>query len=154
MVAGENETSVGAQRGAEAVLRAVHEHSVDEPIERIASLIHPEAEMRLLVSYGQVVRGRPEITRALQHGRAAETFRAKVEQFQWLDESTSLTSAQARYPLASGGFAEGKVYWLDEIRAGMIWRIHVFKTEEAAREAYEARHTSGEPFGSPSQETP
>ena len=92
---------------AEAILRAMHEHSVDEPIERISLLIHPDAEMRLLVSYGQPIRGRTAATQALQHGREAATFHAQVERFEWLDDSTSLTTAQARYPLPGGGFGEG-----------------------------------------------
>jgi hypothetical protein len=124
---------------AEAVLRAVHEHSVEEPIERIASLIHPDAEMRLLVSYGELVRGRDAIARALQHGREATTFRAQVQGFEWLDETTSLTTASARYPLRAGGFGEGRVFWLDELRDGMVWRIRVFRREQDAR----ATHRDG-----------
>ena len=129
-------THLSDKRAAEAILRAMHEHSVEEPIEAIALLIHPQAEMRLLVSYGQPISGREEVMRALQHGREAQTFHAKVNSFEWLDEHTSLTTAQARYPLPGGGFGEGTVYWLDELRDGLIWRIRVFKNEEDARRTF------------------
>jgi hypothetical protein len=119
------------------VLRALHEHSTDEPIELIEPLIHPDAEMRLLVSHGELLRGRQEIVKALEYGRAAETFRALVRRFEWLDDSTSLTSAHARYALAGGGMAEGQVFWLDELRDGMIWRVRVFKSDADARDTYE-----------------
>ena len=125
---------------AEQTLRAMHEHAkADEPIERIVPLIHPKAEMRLLVSFGEPLRGRDAVVAALEHGRQALVYTARVRQFEWLDEQTSLTSARARYALEDGGHAEGNVYWLDELRDGMIWRVEVFKTEAEARRAYEER---------------
>jgi hypothetical protein len=114
----------------------MHEHSADEPVAPVAALIHPDAEMRLLVSYGELVRGRDAVVRALQTGSAAMTFRARVERFEWLDDDTALTSGVARYPRRGGGYAEGRVFWLDELRDGMIWRIQVFKLERDARRAY------------------
>src|SRR5690242_2117745 len=89
---------VSDRPAAESMLRALHEHSVDDPIERVRPLIHPDAEMRLLVSYGELVCGRDAIADALEHGPEAATFRARVEGFEWLDQSTSLTTGQARYP--------------------------------------------------------
>jgi hypothetical protein len=114
----------------------MHEHSTDEPVEAIAELIHPDAEMRLLVSHGMLLRGRDQVVKTLEHGRAAETFRAHVRDFEWLDDSTALTRARARYALPTGGMAEGRVFWLDELRDGMIWRVRVFKSEEDARDVY------------------
>jgi hypothetical protein len=107
----------------------MHEESSDVAI-------HPDAEMCLLVSYGELVRGRTEIGAALARGREAGTWYVRVKSFEWLDSHTSLTSGFARYPLKGGGFAEGRVYWIDEIRGGMLWRARVFKTEAEARAAY------------------
>jgi hypothetical protein len=43
------------QESAEAMLRAMHEHVSDGiSISRLESIIHPEAEMRLLVSHGEL----------------------------------------------------------------------------------------------------
>ena len=123
---------------AEEMLRTLHENLTDDP-STIGRLIHPEAEMRLLVSYGQPLRGRAAIVKALERGREATLYRATVTRFEWLDEHTSLTSAQARYALRQGGFAEGAVYWLDELQGGLIWRVHVFRDETRAREAFEGR---------------
>jgi len=124
------------QRLAEHALRAMHHHAVDEPIESIAYLIHPQAEMRLLVSHGRPLHGREAILAALQKGREAQLFEARVISFEWLDDSTSLTMAHARYALEQGGQAEGRVWWLDELRECMIWRVQVFKNEASARRAY------------------
>jgi hypothetical protein len=124
---------------AETMLRALHEHSTPEPMDEIAAFIHPDAEMRLLVSFGEPLQGRAAIVAALDRGREASIYRARVQKFEWLDDSTVLSSAFARYALEGGGFAEGNVWWLDELRDGLIVRVTVFRSEEAARRAYEER---------------
>jgi hypothetical protein len=51
------------------MLRALHEHiKAAERIEPIAETIHPDAEMRLLVSFGKPVQGRAAVVQALQDG--------------------------------------------------------------------------------------
>ena len=122
---------------AEMMLRGLHEHSTDESMDEVATFIHPKAEMRLLVSFGKPLRGRPAIVAALEKGREAAFYRARVNHFEWLDDHTLLTFAFARYALEGGGFAEGNVYWLDELHEGLIWRVTVFRSEDEARRAYE-----------------
>jgi len=129
---------------AEEILRAMHEHRrTTDPIDRIAELLHPEAEMRLLVSFGKPLHGRATVVKTLEHARQSAVYLAEVRGFEWLDEQTSLTSAQARYPLEGGGFAEGTVFWLDELRDGLIWRVQGFRSEAEARRAYEDRFEAG-----------
>ena len=117
------------------MLRALHERSVETAGE-LERLIHPEAEMRLLMTFGRLVRGRDQVLEALFRGRQATIYHARVKAFEWLDEQVVLTSANARYALEQGGFAAGSVWWLDEFRDGLIWRVTVFKTEEMARRGY------------------
>ena len=124
---------------AERMLRALHEHAASEPMDEIAAFIHPDAEMRLLVSFGEPLRGRAEIVAALDRGREASIYRARVQTFEWLDDHTVLSSAFARYALEGGGFAEGNVWWLDELADDLIVRVTVFRSEEAARRTYEDR---------------
>jgi hypothetical protein len=118
------------------MLRAMHEHEGGAPLGDVADLIHPEAEMRLLVSFNRPLRGRDAVVEALERGRQAAIYRAQVERFEWLDDETVLTSARARYALEQGGFAEGRVFWLDEFRDGKIWRVRNFRQETDARAAY------------------
>jgi hypothetical protein len=118
------------------MIRALHEHWIEEPIELIAPYIHPEAEMRLLITYGELVRGRDAVMRAMQEGREASTWRAAVNGIEWVRPDVAITSGYARYPLRTGGFGEGKVFWLDELRDDMIWRVHVFRSEEEVRRAH------------------
>jgi hypothetical protein len=114
----------------------MHEHTTDVAVRDVAALIHDDAQMRLLVSFGRLLEGREAVVGALARGWAADTFRARVLRFEWLDDFTALTFAHARYALEAGGFAEGNVYWLDELRDDRIWRVQVFKDEAEARRAY------------------
>lgn len=119
------------------MLRAMHEHPGGSGTTEIDAFIHPEAEMRLLVSFNRLLKGKAAVIDALAHGRQAAIYRAHVERFEWLDDETVLSFARARYALEQGGHAEGRVVWLDEIRDGMIWRVRNFKHEADARRAYE-----------------
>jgi hypothetical protein len=131
------DSSSGVDRtAAEAMLRAMHEHQVGSSTADLAASIHPRAEMRLFVSFNRPLKGREAVVEALESGRQAEIFRASVERFEWLDEQTTLAFARARYALEHGGFAEGRVVWLDEIRDGLIWRVRNFRQEAEARAAY------------------
>jgi hypothetical protein len=131
-------SSSGVDRAAaESMLRAMHEHEVGSSTAELAASIHPQAEMRLFVSFNRLLKGRDAIVEALESGRQAAIFRASVERFEWLDEQTVLTFARARYALEQGGFAEGRVVWLDEIRDGLIWRVQNFRQDAEARSAWE-----------------
>jgi len=128
---------IDAAHDAEIMLRALHEHSNDDSMDEVAAFIHPDAEMRLLVSFGEPLYGRDAILDALERGRGAAIYRARIHHFEWLDANTLLSFAFARYALAGGGFAEGNVVWLDELRDGLISRVTVFRSEDDARLAYE-----------------
>jgi hypothetical protein len=130
---------IDAAQRAEAMLRAMHERTSEESLDEISAFIHPDAEMRLLVSFGEPLRGLDEVLDALEKGREAKIYRARVTRFEWLDDRTVLTFAFARYALEGGGFAEGNVVWLDELRDGLIASVTVFRHEAAARRAYEER---------------
>jgi len=132
------ESSSDDRVALEARLRAMHEHEGGTPAETIAASIHPQARMRLLVSFGRLLRGRAAVVAALESGRQAAIFRARVQRFDWLDENTVLSFARARYALEQGGYAEGRVVWLDQFRDGLIWHVQVFRQEAEAREAYAA----------------
>lgn len=127
---------------AEQILRRMHEYvQASGPDQSLRDTIHPDAEMRLLVSFGRPLHGRDAILAALEESRQAQIYQARVRSFEWLDENTSLTTANARFALEGGGYAEGQAYWLDEIRNELIWAVEIFGNETAARRTYRRRHT-------------
>jgi len=118
--------------------RRFHEHQLDDPPERIAELIHEDAEMRLLVAHLRPLRGRQAIMAALAEGREAELYSATVERCELLDENSVLIWGHARYARENGGLAHSDVWWLDRFLDGKLWRAEAFMSEAEARAAYAA----------------
>lgn len=123
---------------AEEMLRALlaHvRHVLGESSADVRNLIHPNAEMRLLVGYRRLLIGRGAAIDALERGRAAVVFKTSDIRFEWVDETTVLAFARARYSLEDGTIVERDVCWLNEFRDGLVWRVQAFDNEDAARQA-------------------
>jgi hypothetical protein len=91
------------RHAGEQMLLLLHERKRDAGPLDLAVMIHPDAEMRLLITYGAVVRGRDQIVAALERAqRDAGLCEASVRRFEWLDDQTVLTFGRARYKLPAG----------------------------------------------------
>jgi hypothetical protein len=55
---------------------------------------------------------------------------------QRLDDLTVLVRGIAQYPRGRG-HAAGQVWWVDEIRDGLVWLVRGFTSERAAKADYE-----------------
>jgi hypothetical protein len=77
----------------------MHQHLSDDRIDGLASAIHPQAEMTLLVSLRQPLQGRAAVIGALQQGRRAAIYRGEVRRFEWLAGVVRL--AMTRLPFCS-----------------------------------------------------
>jgi hypothetical protein len=120
----------------ERVVRNFHEHAGGW-----LATLHPEIEVRLLITYNQVVRGRDEVVRALTQGRAAMLYTGQITRVEVLDDETVLAFGSVRYALGGGGLAHGTGVWLDEFRDGLLRRSRVYKTRDDAIAAYDAERT-------------
>ena len=120
---------------------SVHEHQLGAPLEVLEALMHEDAEMALFVNHLRWISGRANILAAVGSGRASDAYRAAVRWCEWLDEDTLLVSGRVRHALERGGFSEGSVWWLDEFRDGVVWRVQGFKHEADARVAFARRST-------------
>jgi hypothetical protein len=121
----------------EAIARRFHERQLEEPLERLAKLIHPEAEMALVISDFLPVRGRDQIVASLAGARDRMIYSAEIERCEALDPTTFLLRGQARYAVERG-LSHSTVYWLDSFADGLLWRVGAFRKEAAAKAAYEA----------------
>ena len=101
--------------------------------------MHEDAVMALFVNHLQPVSGRANILAAVGSGRASDAYRAAVRSCEWLDGRTLLVSGWVRHALERGGFSEGAVWWLDEFRDDLLWRVQGFKYEADARAAFARR---------------
>jgi hypothetical protein len=121
----------------EELARTFHERQLDEPLERLAELIHEDAEMALVVNEFRPVRGRDRIIESLSDARHRMIYSATVDGCESLDAATVLLRGRARYALERG-LSTSTVYWLDIFRDGLLWRVTAFRTEDEATAAYEA----------------
>ena len=137
----QNELDRATAEGMLLALLAYVRHVMGEgPRVEIRDLIHPQAEMRLFVSFRKPLKGRAAVVDALEHGKPAVVFRAGDLRFEWLDDATALGFGHARYSLEQGDIVERDVCWLNEFRDGLVWRVEAFDTEHAARHAYAQHH--------------
>lgn len=98
-------------------------------------LIHEQAEFALLLFEGRTVKGRRAITDELNSWKG-KIYKPSAVEVERLDETTVLVRGYGQYPRGRGHGA-GQVWWVDEIRDGLIWRVRGFTSERAARDRYE-----------------
>lgn len=105
-------------------------------------LVHEEAEFSLLLFEGRTVRGRWSIARELNSGAAA-WYRPRVLEVERLADNAVLVKGMGQYPLPGRGFGGGQVFWIDELRDGLVWRVRGFRSERAARAAWAETEAAG-----------
>jgi hypothetical protein len=94
--------------------------------------------MALLVNNLQPIRGRDKIISFLLYGRDALVWRVRIDDCEWLDPSTLLLRGAARFrEEGSGRMIQADVWWLDEFREGLLWRVRAFLGADLALDAYQ-----------------
>ena len=131
-------TEVAVAVELEQVARRFHERQFEEPLDRLAKLIHEDAEMSLVINDFRPVRGRDEIVASLSDARERLWYSAEVEQCEALDSATLLLRGQARYAVEQG-ISHSTVYWLDSFRDGLLWRVAAYRSEKEAKAALTVR---------------
>jgi hypothetical protein len=143
MILGASELAPGSGSAqledASAIARRFHERQLEDRPDLIAALIHEHAEMTLFANHLRPLRGRAEIMDALARGREAEIYQAEVERCEVVIPDVLFVRGQARYALDDNGIGVSRVWWLDEFREGLLWRVQGFRTEGPARAARDAR---------------
>jgi hypothetical protein len=101
----------------------------------LRALFHPEARIGVFAGGGEP--GDPEQAIAdMQRVHQDVVYQASVSTIQQLDEEAMLLRGRVRYVTDSGGISDVERYWLYVIRDERLFRSAVFKTAEAAVDAY------------------
>jgi hypothetical protein len=137
-------TTGGPTNDLEAVARLFHESDDTADRDQLAALIHEEAEMSLVMTHFRAVRGRQAILEALYEERESALYDATVESHERLGPDTLIVRGQVRYAAEERGVAQTTIWWIDEFRDGLLWRVRAFRSEAAARDAC-ARLAGAEP---------
>jgi len=94
--------------------------------------------MTLVMTHFRTVHGRDAIVEALYHRRESLLYSARVEGADWLDDHTLLVRGQVRYAEQEGGLIQSTIWWVDQFRDGLLWRVQAFRNEASARSAHRA----------------
>jgi hypothetical protein len=105
-------------------------------LSELRTLVHPEAEIQMVLLHGEVARGPEGLEAALRD--ATYLHSPQMEHIEPIDEHAAILVGRVRYALEGGGFGDRAAAWLDVLRDGLIWRVLVFPDAEQARQAYEA----------------
>lgn len=131
------EELVERRAAMEAAVRAFHERTSGANPYRLAGLLHEQVQTALFENNLDPLEGRSAVLARMRSPRG-NVFRANVTSLEWLDEDTILASGYALYPLERGGWAEGRVWWLNEFREQLLWRVRGFRSQEDALRAHAA----------------
>jgi len=137
-VGSSSETTATERLRQETLARYFHESEDDADRKRLSESIHEDAEMTLVMTHFRAVRGRDAIIQALYSRRESLLYSARVERSDWLDDHTLLVRGQVRYAAEDSGIIQSTMYWVDEFRDGLLWRLRAFQDEATARKAHRA----------------
>lgn len=127
------EISERAANAMETLACRFHESDHDTDPTRIVQWIHEDSQMTLVRTHFRRIDGLQGIMDALYRERESVFYNAHVDRLEWLDEWTLLLRGYVRYAVEDKGFTQSTIWWLDEFRDGLLWRVRTFKNEAAAR---------------------
>ena len=93
--------------------------------------------MTLVMTHFRTVHGRDAIVEALYRRRESLLYSARVEGSDWLDDHTLLVRGQVRYAEEESGLTQSAIWWVDQFRDGLLWRVRAFRNEATARRAHQ-----------------
>ena len=131
-----SETAATERLRQEAIARYFHQSEDDADRKRLSESIHENAEMALVMTHFRTIRGRDAIIEALYRRRESLLYSARVERSDWLDDHTLFVRGQVRYAAEDTGIIQSTMYWVDEFRDGLLWRVQAFQDEASARSAH------------------
>ena len=94
--------------------------------------------MTLVMTHFRTVQGRDAIVEALYRRRESLLYSARVDRFDWLDDHTLLVRGEVRYAEQEGGLVQSTIWWVDQFRDGLLWRVQALRNEPSAGRADQA----------------
>jgi ketosteroid isomerase-like protein len=130
----EPSSETDAVRVARAVFRAI----VDEDLQGLAEYVHDAAEWEMVNAQGTLVRGRAAVVEAFARA-IGDLHHVSAHGVHPLGEDAVIVTGRSQHRIPAGGFADSPVVWLHELRDGKLWRVRIFASVAAAREAWAGR---------------
>jgi len=105
-------------------------------LDALVALVHPDAEIEMVVLGGGAAHGPEGLVVALTQAREG-VHRPTMTSVEGLGTDAALMIGRIQYTDARGGLTDRKAVWLTMLRDGLLWRTRVFDSEAEAR-AYHA----------------
>ena len=102
----------------------------------LRGLVHEDAEIQMAFLRGDIAYGRDGLEQAL-HAAANSVHQPRIDVWEEIDENAAIMHGQVRFPLDGRGFGDRPAAWLNVLKDGLMWRVRIYPTVEAARHAYE-----------------
>jgi len=98
-------------------------------------LIHPEAEIEMVLLEREAARGPEELEAVLTEARN-RVHRPTVSRIEEIADDAVVMIGRIQYDDARGGLYDRKAVWLTVLRDGKLWRTRVVGSVADARAAY------------------
>jgi hypothetical protein len=119
-------------RDLQEVARRFHESYEDADPGWLSETIHEDAEMTLVMTHFRSIRGKEAILEALFRPRESLFYSAHVDAVEWIAEQTLLVRGDVRHAVEYASTANSRIWWVDEFRDGLLWRVTAFRNESEA----------------------
>lgn len=124
----------GESPAGQAVVAAMAAYERGD-LDELAALIHPDAEIQMLLLGGDSARGPEELRDALTR-REGVVHEPTVTQVESVADDAAIMVGRIQYSDIRGGLTDREAAWLTILRDGKLWRCWVFASAEEARTAY------------------
>jgi ketosteroid isomerase-like protein len=104
---------------------------------RLAELVHPEAEIQMLLLGEGPARGPNELREALER-RKGVVHHPTMTHIEAISDDAAVMVGRIQYTDTRGGLTDREAAWLTVLREGRLWRTWVFASVDEARSAYAA----------------
>jgi SnoaL-like domain len=120
-----------AEQLVAAAMAAYERDDLDE----LAELVHPEAEIQMLLLGNEPARGPTELREALER-RGSVVHQPTMSHVEALSGDAAIMVGRIQYADTRGGLTDREAAWLTLLRDGLLWRTWVFASADEARSAY------------------
>lgn len=104
-------------------------------LDALAELVHPDAEIHMLLLGDELARGPSELREALEP-RESVVHHPTMTRVETVSDEAAIMVGRIQYADARGGLTDREAAWLSVLREGRIWRTWVFASADEARSAY------------------
>lgn len=104
-------------------------------LDGLAELVHPEAELQMLLLGDDPARG-PDGLRDALRPRGDVVHRPTVTHIESISDDAAIMAGRIQYTDTRGGLTDREAVWLTVLREGRLWRTRVFASADEARAAY------------------